>query len=85
MNGKIGARVSRVFGDGGSQGREIGKFFFVPQLVQEFDSHEFTVSIDGLVEQVASSSTRPWSSTVGRTPRLATAGRAVAQAVDLTT
>ena len=25
--------------------------FFVPQLVQEFDSHEFTVSIDGLVER----------------------------------
>ena len=22
--------------------KEIGKFFFVPQLVQEFDSHEFT-------------------------------------------
>ena len=76
MNGKIGARVSRVFGDGGSQGREIGKFFFVPQLVQEFDSHEFTVSIDGLVEQVGLQQHPAVVPTVGRTPRLATAGRA---------
>ncbi|MNJ74866.1 hypothetical protein D3C77_718660 [compost metagenome] len=52
MNGKISARVSRVFGDGGSQGREVRKFFFVPQLVQEFDAYEFTVSIDRVFEQV---------------------------------
>ena len=71
MNGKIGARVSRVFGDGGSQGREIRKFFFVPQFVQELDAHEFTVSIGGAIE----TSYVTTASDLGSTMRFVVTGR----------
>lgn len=52
MNGKIGTRVLRVVGDGGCQGRQIGKFFFVPQFVQELNAYEFTVCVSRAIEQV---------------------------------
>jgi len=38
--------------DGGSQRGKVGKFFFVPQPVQEFGPHEFTVSVHRGIEQM---------------------------------
>jgi hypothetical protein len=45
MERKVSARMQRISMHGGSQGWQIGKLFFVPQMLQEFYSHKFTVCV----------------------------------------
>ena len=79
--GKPGSRVGHVGGDAGAQGLERVVLALVVQLVQQVDAHACGRSRPrcrarpATRRQWVSSSTRPPSSTVGRTPRLATPGR----------
>jgi hypothetical protein len=52
MARKVGSRMLGIGVHGGGKSRQIGKFFFVPQVLQEFDAHEFTVSVNIGVEDV---------------------------------
>jgi hypothetical protein len=45
MERKVSARMQRIGMHGGSQGWQIGKLLFVPQMLQEFYAHEFTVCV----------------------------------------
>jgi hypothetical protein len=45
MDGKVSARILCISMHGGSQGWQIGKLFFVPQMLQEFNANEFTVCV----------------------------------------
>jgi hypothetical protein len=46
MARKVGSRMLGIGVHGGGKGRQIGKLLFVPQVLQEFDAHEFTVSVE---------------------------------------
>jgi hypothetical protein len=46
MARKVSPRMLGIGVHGGGQSRQIGKLFFIPQVLQEFDAHEFTVSVD---------------------------------------
>src|SRR5690606_4864558 len=52
MESEMISGTPRVVVDGGDQGGKVGKLFFVAQEAHEFDSSEFTVSVNVTVEQV---------------------------------
>lgn len=52
MARKVGSRMLGIGVHGGGKCRQIRKLFFVPQVLQEFDAHEFTVSVDIGIEDV---------------------------------
>jgi hypothetical protein len=45
MERKVSARMLCIGMHGGSQGWQIRKLLFIPQMLQEFDANEFTVSV----------------------------------------
>jgi hypothetical protein len=52
MEGEIVASALRIVVDGGDHSGKIREFLFVPQVLEEFDRYEFTVSVHAAVEQV---------------------------------
>src|SRR5690606_36878168 len=52
MEGKIVASALRIVLDGCDQGRKVRKFFFVPQVLKELNSRQFTVWVDLAIEQM---------------------------------
>ena len=52
MEGEMISGAPRVVVNGGDQGRKVWKFLFIAQEADEFNSAEFTVSVDVAIQQV---------------------------------